>query len=456
MSGEQAGKPLKFEPLAIWRWYAVSDALEQVCRPRYPLFPDLADFTMTSWMERVISPPPEEVRRILASVIETGEPWVVETQVLDAEGTPRTLHSSLTLDEAVEGRGPCVLGVTRDLSAQRQLERDKFGADLQLKASIDAAPYGVGIVDANFITRAVNRAGAELVGDGNPDHSMGRDARLTLQPELVPEYEAHVRRILAGATESIELRSGSGRWLEITASPLPGPDGRPQAVFSIFRDLSDRQDLAEQVIAAAGREQSRIARDLHDGLGQELTGIALILESLRSRPPEDPSVLRHDLGDVLAMVRNTIGELRSIAAGLSPAALERGGLAGATRAMLDRLAGQDSVTVEGSVRLRAEPPPEVAAELFRILQEAVTNALRHSGGGRISVELTGNERRARLLVTDDGVGVSPQATQSGGLGLKMMRYRAQLIGASLRLGPATPRGTQLSVTWSAAHGQLVR
>lgn len=446
---------LEFEPMAIWRWDAASDALEQVHRPQHPLFPDNDDFTMASWLGRILAPPPEDIRRALALVIESGEPVVIETQVLDAAGKLRSLHSSLAREASVPGRSPGVLGVTRDLSVQRQLERDKSGADLQLKASIDAAPYGVGIVDANYVARVVNRAGAELLGASDPSHFVGRDARLTLQPEVVPDYEAHVRRILSGATESIELRSGTGRWLEVTASPLPGPDGRPQAVFSIFRDLSARQDLAEQVIAATGREQARIARDLHDGLGQELAGIALILESLRARPPSNPEALQRDLSELLAMVRGSMGELRSIAAGLSPAALERGGLAGAARAMLDRLSGQDSMTLDYSLRLRAEPPPEVASELFRIMQEAITNAIRHSGGTRIVVDLAGDANRVRLHVTDDGVGLSPDAGRSGGMGLKVMRYRAQLIGAPLRLGPAEPKGTELSVNWSAAHGRAL-
>lgn len=449
------GAVLEFEPMAIWRWDATSDALEQIYRPRHPLFPDSGELTMDWWMGRILSPPAEEVRRVLSAVIESGEPMVLETQVLDAVGNLRALHSSLARDNSLSGCGSGVLGVTRDLSAWRQLERDKFRADLQLKASIDAAPYGVGIVDANYIARVVNRAGAELLGAGDPNQFIGRDARLNLQPEIVPEYEAHVGRILAGATESIELRVSAGRWLEVTASPLPGPDGRPQAVFSIFRDLSARQDLAEQVIAAAGREQARIARDLHDGLGQQLAGIALILEGIRSKPPSAPVVLQQDLGEVLAMVRDTMGELRSIAAGLSPAALERGGLAGAACSMMDRLAGQNTLRLDCSMRLRAEPPVEVAGELFRILQEAVTNAIRHSGGTRIAVELIGDEKRIRLVVTDDGVGLPPDALHAGGMGLKVMRYRTQLIGASLRLGPAMPRGTQLSVTWSASHQRIM-
>ncbi|MGA1079122.1 MAG: PAS domain-containing sensor histidine kinase [Steroidobacteraceae bacterium] len=446
---------LEFEPMAVWRWDASSDELEQVYRPRNPLFPDDGDFTMARWLERLLSPPPEEIRRALASVIETGEPMMIETQVLDAAGNLRVLYSSLARDEHVSRRGPGVLGVTRDLSAQRQLERDKSGADLQLKASIDAAPYGVGIVEANFNVRVLNRAGAQLLGSEDPGELIGRDARLSLRPAIVPEYEAHFRRVLAGATESIELKADAGRWLEVTASPLPGQDGRPQAVFSIFRDLSDRRGLAEQVIAATGREQSRIARDLHDGIGQELAGIALTLEGLRARPPEDPALLRQDLADVLAMVRSTMGELRAIAAGLSPVAPERGGLAGASRSMLDRLAGQDSITLDYSIRLKAEPPAEVAGELFRILQEAVANAIHHSGGSRIAVELTGDERRVRLAVTDNGVGWLPDAAQSGGMGLKVMRYRSQLIGASLRLGPATPSGTALSVTWSAVDNRIL-
>ena len=445
---------LDFEPMAIWRWDPTSDVLERVGQPSRPLFPDSGDFTLDWWLERVTFPPPAEIRRAFATVINSAEPMMLEVEVLDAAGSLRTLHSSLTRDDSNPDRGPCVLGVTRDLSTQRGLERDKYGADLRLKASIEAAPYGVGIVEADYICSAMNLSGAELLGIAEPSHFIGRDARLNLQPEDVPEYERHVRRILAGATESIELKSGTGRYLEVTASPLPGPDGRPQAVFSIFRDLSARKDLAEQVISATGREQARIARDLHDGLGQELAGIALILEGLRTRPPSSPEALRQDLTDVLAMVRSTMGELRSIAAGLSPAALERGGLAGAARSMLDRLAGQGSMTLDSFVRLRAEPPPEVAGELFRILQEAITNAIRHSGGTRIRVELAGDDKRLRLLVADDGVGLLPTAERSGGMGLRVMRYRSQLIGASLRLGPVMPRGTELSVTWSAERHRI--
>lgn len=179
---------LEFEPMAIWRWDATSGALEQIYRPRHPLFPDSGDLTMDWWMGQILSPPVEEVRRVLSAVIESGQSLVLETQVLDAVGNLRALHSSLVRDDSLSRPGPGVLGVTRDFSAQRQLERDKFGADLQLKASIDAAPYGVGIVDANYIARVMNRAGAELLGAADPNQFIGRDARLNLLPEIVPEY----------------------------------------------------------------------------------------------------------------------------------------------------------------------------------------------------------------------------------------------------------------------------
>jgi signal transduction histidine kinase len=197
----------------------------------------------------------------------------------------------------------------------------------------------------------------------------------------------------------------------------------------------------------AARERGRFGRELHDGLGQELTGLGYLATLLHKQlhVSGDP---RADMAKQLARgIQSAIDSARQIARGVAPVGPEPGGLVAA----LERLVASSHAYFGTPCCFRCRGPVEVedatvAGELFRIAQEAVTNAARHAGAKHIEVELAREADAVSLVVRDDGVGLPNDLSQSAGMGLRIMRYRAGLIGADLDVRSSDGGGTEIACT----------
>lgn len=206
----------------------------------------------------------------------------------------------------------------------------------------------------------------------------------------------------------------------------------------------ERRRSGQLVLRAQEEERKRLARDLHDETNQALTGILLRLEALAH---DLPAQLRPRVVELKQLVSGAMDELVTLARQLRPAALDDHGLVAALEAQLARLRSRSGVAAE--LLVSGEPErlsPDQQSALYRIAQEALTNAQRHARATRIEVELACSGDCARLTVTDDGVGFDPTSDADGGLGLRGMAERARLAGGELDLRSAPGSGTAVSVT----------
>ncbi|HEV2029913.1 MAG TPA: histidine kinase [Candidatus Dormibacteraeota bacterium] len=200
------------------------------------------------------------------------------------------------------------------------------------------------------------------------------------------------------------------------------------------------QRSRERLVAARAEERRRLRRDLHDGLSPQLVGVALKLDGIRNRLEEMPEV-RRELDELADRTRAAIADVRRIVYALRPPALDELGLIAAIRQSADVDGSGIDICIDAREGLPALPAAvEVAA--YRIAQEAVTNVVRHSGARncRLSVTLEGGV--LRLEVSDDGAGLSPNA--SAGVGLSSMRERAEELGGRLELETAVGGGTRIA------------
>jgi signal transduction histidine kinase len=202
------------------------------------------------------------------------------------------------------------------------------------------------------------------------------------------------------------------------------------------------------VLEIATRERNRLGSDLHDGLGQELTGIALMLRSLATRVNRGEGPRPGEVEDLLAMVNATIESARALAHGLAPVALTHDGLVSALVTMIERLRKSSGIDIrfESNCRGPLTLTDPVAQHLYRIAQEALTNALRHASPTRVIVRIKSDGRVVELSVRDDGTGLPEHAHPFSGMGLKIMRYRARLIGGEIALRRRASGGTRVSCT----------
>jgi len=256
---------------------------------------------------------------------------------------------------------------------------------------------------------------------------------------------------------------GSERWIGSTLQRYLAPGGQPAGLIGASRDITARKEayrqiadkeqrlreLSQEIIDTASREQARIGHDLHDGLGQELTGIALMLKALQGQLERKPVELKRSIEEILGLLSHALASTRSIAGGLSPVAIEHGGLVGALRAMVAQ--ARQSFGVKLRLRLDSDAvrdlPTPVELHLYRIAQEALSNAVRHGGATLVSLSLGRRGGTVRLAVTDNGAGLGTRESGSEGIGLHIMQYRAQLIGARLDIRRRPQGGTAVGVTW---------
>jgi signal transduction histidine kinase len=301
------------------------------------------------------------------------------------------------------------------------------------------APFGLVTLDA----RGTNRASAALLGRGK--WSLIKEPFVAL---VVPEDRLIFRRELRRCvrlgvmdSDELSLRSPEGGFADVQF-PLFDGEGKIYDLAGVVTDAAERRRLEAEVLQISEREQRRMAQDLHDGLGQHLTGIAHLAAVLHSKLAEQALPEAADAARVARLLDHAVTQTRTLARGLLAVQLEAGGLMSA----LEQLAAivRDLFNIDCCFEC---PQPvsiqdnAIATHLYRIAQEAVNNAIKHGRASQIKIELLVGLEIITLMVQNNGLVVSKSHSCNDGIGLRIMRYRAKLIGGSLTLHSDAERGT---------------
>jgi PAS domain S-box-containing protein len=217
-------------------------------------------------------------------------------------------------------------------------------------------------------------------------------------------------------------------------------------VLIVVQDVSERKQLESEIIEIANRERRRLGADLHDGLGQELTGISLMLRSLAMRSGlSTNNGAAPELDEIITLVNHAIESARKMALGISPVTLEPGGLLPALQTLIGW--SQASYNIGVRLRLSIRAPlllgESAAAHLYLIVQEAINNAVRHGRARSITVTLRSSRALLSLSITDDGVGIADNPARGAGMGLKLMEYRSAMIGGVMKIKRLPDGGTRV-------------
>jgi signal transduction histidine kinase len=195
---------------------------------------------------------------------------------------------------------------------------------------------------------------------------------------------------------------------------------------------------------AIGGEQRRIAQEMHDGLGQELTGLALSVRALANRAQKERDAISYDLDQLALLATSCIQDAHRIVQGLSPLTNADGNLDAALKLLAQR-SSMSGVQVQFKSRHESSPLIElkIRNHLYRIAQEAVQNALKHSGAKHINIEISTRPGDLRLSIIDDGQGLAVDADTRTGLGMRTMRFRASAIGGRLSISRGVDGGNSV-------------
>ncbi len=243
--------------------------------------------------------------------------------------------------------------------------------------------------------------------------------------------------------------------LEFFSDRVIQPDARiTDAMAGVGMQLGrvlERAEFEEHLLTAAEDAQRRIAQDLHDDVGQELTGLGLKVETLAEMLAAAKGPAAELAADVAVNIDRTRNKVRVLSRGLLPPELEEGLLTGALErlAIITTTSSRVACTLDCS---HSDPvfDERVALHLYRIVQEAVSNAVRHGRVKNIQIALQRENGETVLKIVDDGLGLPSEALQAPGMGLQTMHYRAGLIGGKLAVGPGPNGGTQVECRLGSA------
>ena len=210
----------------------------------------------------------------------------------------------------------------------------------------------------------------------------------------------------------------------------------------IVRDITERKRLEKEILEISDREQRRIGQDLHDDLCQTLAGIELMSEALEEKLAAKSRQESVQAAHMAERVQRAIEQTRMLARGLSPLEMESTGLMAALSELASNTQQHFSIRcvfeVSRSVML---DDAAAATHLYRIAQEAISNAIKHGKASEITIPLKAEHDQITLAINDDGAGFSQSRKRLGGMGLRIMSYRAGVIGGSLEVRRAPGKGT---------------
>jgi two-component system, NarL family, sensor histidine kinase UhpB len=388
--------------------------------------------------------------RRAAAIRANGEEFPVEVTLsrVDAtvEGVPRRYHAALL----------------RDLSEEQALHEELHALQRRLRAVFELSPIAVWIADGEKIVFA-NRAAARLFGAEQVEALIGRSLLTLLKPESLAAVRTQIGRALAGDHDTTRLQGavvrydGGSREVEIAIAALPDHGHttvqmvvadvtqQRRAAEEIERSRSELRRLSASVVEAREDERQRIARELHDELGQRLTALKLELTGCIA----DKRLVDDDarVAGMLAMLDETVASVRRIAADLRPLMLDDLGL----NAAIEWLAHDASGRLGVAIRVHlgdADPDVDsrIAIAVYRMVQEALTNVARHARATEVDIELGQRGSELVLMVQDDGVGLPEGALQrEGSFGLMGIRERAQMLGGRLEVDSPAEGGVRLTV-----------
>jgi PAS domain S-box-containing protein len=282
---------------------------------------------------------------------------------------------------------------------------------------------------------------------------------------LHPEDRTNVQELIRQALKTgnptkgewrVIWPDGSLHWIAGQWQVFMDQSGNPSKMVGVNMDISerkhaeeDRAGMTRKLIEAQEQERSRIGRELHDDITQRLALLSLRMAELEEKPAEtldSISNLRKEVTDISNDVQALSHELHS-------SKLEYLGFTAGVRSWCREFADRHKVELSFKSDLSADPSTSVGTSLFRVLQEAATNAVKHSGAKRIEVQLWDDTAEIRLLVKDVGRGFElSSALQGKGLGLTSMRERIRLLGGTIRIESKPEQGTTIHV--SVPRGQL--
>jgi len=324
----------------------------------------------------------------------------------------------------------------------------------RIRGIVDTAVEGIITIDERGIIETVNPAAEKMFGY-KAGEILGKNVNVLMPSPYRQEHDRYVANYVSTGHAKIigigrevlgRRKNGSIFPMDLSVGEMRLRGGR--MFTGIVRDITERKRLEEEIIAISGREQQRIGQDLHDDLCQRLAAIELMSRALEQKLEKKSRSEAAEAAKIAEYIRDAISQTRMLARGLSPVELEANGLMSALEELASNTEQRFKISCEFQCDERVLIDDNtVGTHLYRIAQEAINNAVKHGRATRVTISLGREGDKARLIVTDDGKGFSGTAPGSGGMGLRIMKFRAGVIGGSLDIRRANGCGTRVACSF---------
>ena len=391
-----------------------------------------------------------------ASMFLSGKPLRSSYRVIARDGRVVWFHCDARMVRRPDGSPWFIHGVAFDISDLKDTERDLQQERNVVSAILDTVGALVTVLDPDGRIVRFNRACELTTGYALED----------VRGQLIWKYFLHAKEVERSRSIFAQLsadllpqdfqshwvtRHNTHRLIAWSCSLLPGSDGTPNYIIATGIDITEREQLERALLEISAREQRRIGQDLHDGLGQHLTGVAFMAKVHEAKLTEKQMSDAADAAKIVKLVNEAIHKTRELARGLLPVVSDAQGLMSA----LQLWAGEVEDLFGISCRFKCEKAVLIhddakATHLYHIAQEAVNNAIKHGQARSIRIKLATENGWGTLIIVDDGTGIDEDRAPNHGMGLHIMSYRAGMIGGRLEIRQSPPHGTSVTCVFPLA------
>jgi len=399
----------------------------------------------------------DRLKRAIAETLQTGAPYTLHLEMIRPDGSTRWITDRGEVLRDGTGQITRLRGTAQDITERKRAEDELRASEEKFRSVFRDAGVGMIIVSPEGRFLAANEAFCDCLGYTEQELLQRTVESVTL-PEDWPRFSEKLREALeqGKSFQRVEKRClhKSGRIVttESSASLIRGSNGEPRYFVGEVLDITERKVAEEALSGVSGRlieaheeERSWIARELHDDFNQRVALLATILERVKQDLPAAEEAARRGVEEAAEHVAELGSDIQALSHRLHSSKLEYLGLVAAAAGFCQEFSKRQNVNIDfHSENIPTALPKEISLCLFRILQEALQNSLKHSGERRFEVSLKCAKSEIELTVHDSGVGFDPEKIISGhGLGLTSMKERLKLVDGQLAIDSKPLEGTTI-------------